>query len=302
LYYGSVGWGDYDNDGDLDILSNGQTNRLSSELRIYKNVFASVLSNTTPTAPTTLAAGFTFDASGVSVASMTWNAGTDSGTGATPENVLTYDIQISTVSNFASVIFPGQMGASPRMGSYLKPPKIFNSNTYYGVTMKSADPWNAQTTASYGLRTDTTYYYRVKTVDSALAESGWSSNGSAYTGVVPSTSTLAAASTATDGEVLLTWNSAGDDGMNGNLTGTYRIQYATYTPTWSTSSTPTNATTVRYRHECGPWLGAKQADYRSDGGADVLLRFVDWRRSPQLVHYFKQHVRGAVCFDPIGYH
>jgi hypothetical protein len=49
---------------------------------------------------------------------------------------------------------------------------------------------------------------------------------------------LAAASTATDGEVLLTWNSAGDDGMNGNVTGTYRIQYATYTASWSTSSTP----------------------------------------------------------------
>jgi hypothetical protein len=62
--------------------------------------------------------------------------------------------------------------------------------------------------------------------------------------VVPSTSTLAAASTATDGEMLLTWNSAGDDGMNGNLTGNYRIQYATFTASWSTSSTPTNATTV----------------------------------------------------------
>jgi 6-phosphogluconolactonase (cycloisomerase 2 family) len=239
LENGEAHWGDYDTDGDLDVLIAG-----SSNLRVYKNKHDLKQTNTTPTAPTTLAAGFTFDASGVSVASLTWNAGTDSGTGATPENVLTYDIQISTVSNFASVIFPGQMGASPRMGSYLKPPKIFNSNTYYGVTMKSADPWNAQTTASYGLRTDTTYYYRVKTVDSALAESGWSSNGSAYTGVVPSTSTLAAASTATDGEVLLTWNSAGDDGMNGNVTGTYRIQYATYTPTWSTSSTPTNATTV----------------------------------------------------------
>jgi hypothetical protein len=42
-------------------------------------------------------------------------------------------------------MFPGQMGASPRMGSYLKPPKIFNSNTYYGVVLKSTDPWNAQT-------------------------------------------------------------------------------------------------------------------------------------------------------------
>ncbi|MBK8869561.1 MAG: hypothetical protein IPN19_00550, partial [Elusimicrobia bacterium] len=137
-----------------------------------------------------------------------------------------------------------QLGASPRMGSYLKPPKIFNSNSNYGVVLKSTDPWNAQTTASYGLRTDTTYYYRVKTVDAGLAESGWSSGGTMFSAAPPSTSTIAAASTATDGEVLLTWNSAGDDAMNGNLAGTYRIQYATYTPTWSTSTTPTNATTV----------------------------------------------------------
>ena len=51
-------------------------------------------------------------------------------------------------------------------------------------------------------------------------------------------------STAVTGEATLTWASAGDDGMSGNLTGTYRIQYATYTATWSTSTTPTDATTV----------------------------------------------------------
>jgi predicted nucleotidyltransferase len=240
VYYGDVAWGDFDNDSDLDVVVSG-TDGTDSQLRVYKNLSATA--NTEPTAPSVLLGGFTYNAA-VSIASMTWNAGTDSGTGATAENGLTYDIQISTTSNFSKLMFPGQWGASPRMGSYLKPPKIFNGNTSYGVVLKSTDPWNAQTTASYGLRTDTTYYYRVKTVDSALAESAWSSAGTSYTGVAPSTSTLAAAATLNDGELVLTWNSAGDDGMIGNLTGNYRIQYATFTASWSTSTTPADATTV----------------------------------------------------------
>jgi DNA-binding beta-propeller fold protein YncE len=60
--------------------------------------------------------------------------------------------------------------------------------------------------------------------------------------IAPSTSTLAA--TAGLEEVTLSWNSAGDDAIYNPLTGNYRIQYATYTATWSTGSTPTDATTV----------------------------------------------------------
>jgi sugar lactone lactonase YvrE len=61
--------------------------------------------------------------------------------------------------------------------------------------------------------------------------------------IAPSTSTLAAS--ASLDEATISWASAGDDNVNlGNLTGNYRIQYATYTAVWSTSSTPTNATTV----------------------------------------------------------
>ncbi|MBK8576649.1 MAG: VCBS repeat-containing protein, partial [Elusimicrobia bacterium] len=240
LQSGGVAWGDFDNDGDLDILASGSSDVANNQLRVYSNF--TTLANTPPTAPATLSRIFAYNPAGVSIASMTWSAGTDSGTGATVENGLTYDLQISTTSNFSKLMFPGQLGASPRMGSYLKPPKIFNSNTHYGVVLKSTDPWNTQTTASYGLRTDTTYYYRVKTVDSVLAESAWSSAGTLNTGVSPSTSTIA--STAGEGEVTLTWASAGDDGMIGNLTGNYRIQYATYTASWSTSTTPTNANTV----------------------------------------------------------
>jgi hypothetical protein len=61
--------------------------------------------------------------------------------------------------------------------------------------------------------------------------------------IQPSTSTLAV--TTGVEQATLSWASAGDDNVNlGNLTGTYRIQYATFTAAWSTASTPTDATTV----------------------------------------------------------
>lgn len=60
----------------------------------------------------------------------------------------------------------------------------------------------------------------------------------------PSTSTLTAVVGSTTGKVNLSWSSAGDDDTAGDLTGSYRIQYATYSATWDTSSTPTNATTL----------------------------------------------------------
>ncbi|MBL8024425.1 MAG: hypothetical protein JNK54_09130, partial [Elusimicrobia bacterium] len=63
--------------------------------------------------------------------------------------------------------------------------------------------------------------------------------------IAPSTSTLVAVEGSVDGGVALSWASAGDDGMYGNLTGDYRIQYATTAATpWSTSSTPSGAYTL----------------------------------------------------------
>jgi hypothetical protein len=63
--------------------------------------------------------------------------------------------------------------------------------------------------------------------------------------IAPSTSTLVAVEGSVDGGVDLSWASAGDDWMYGNLTGDYRIQYATTAATaWSTSSTPSGAYTL----------------------------------------------------------
>jgi hypothetical protein len=62
--------------------------------------------------------------------------------------------------------------------------------------------------------------------------------------ISPSTSTLSAVTGSGGGVADLSWASAGDDGSTGDLTGNYRIQYATYSATWATGSTPTNATTI----------------------------------------------------------
>jgi hypothetical protein len=243
LEKGQVAWGDADGDGDLDILTAG-TDGLTSLVQVYLSTQSLTATNTAPSAPGTLAAAFSFSVGTVSVASFTWTAGSDSGTGSSGENALSYDIRISTKSDFVPLVAPGEEGASPRLGAYLRPPKVFSGNTAYGVMLTSTNPWTTQSTAGYGLRTDTTYYYQVKTVDAGLATSAWSAGATLNTGVAPSTSTIAASTTAVPGEVALSWVSAGDDGMIGNLTGTYRIQYATYTASWDTHSTPTNGTTV----------------------------------------------------------
>ncbi|MBK6681631.1 MAG: VCBS repeat-containing protein [Ignavibacteriales bacterium] len=52
VYLGSVAWGDYDNDGDLDILLTGTNSSNVKVSKIYKNNNA--ILNTIPSAPTTL--------------------------------------------------------------------------------------------------------------------------------------------------------------------------------------------------------------------------------------------------------
>jgi hypothetical protein len=176
---GAVVWADADGDGDVDLLTAG-TDGANSQLQIYLSTKTLTASNTSPSAPASLTGTFAFTPTGTSVASFTWTAGSDAGTGATAENALNYDVRISTRPDFLPLVVPGQQGASDRRGQYLTPPKIFNSHTAYGVMMKSTDPWTAQTGAAYGLRTDTTYYYQVKTIDAGLAESPWSNVGALW--------------------------------------------------------------------------------------------------------------------------
>ncbi|MBK8871069.1 MAG: hypothetical protein IPN19_08460 [Elusimicrobia bacterium] len=113
------------------------------------------------------------------------------------------------------------------------------------LSTTNATPGSAQSYVATGLTAGLTYYFALFTGDEVPNWSDVSNTASAWLdGTPPSTSTLNTVTGDVDGEIDLTWSSAGDNGESGNLTGTYRIQYATYTVAWSTSSTPTDATTV----------------------------------------------------------
>jgi hypothetical protein len=232
-----VAWGDFNNDNKIDVLVNGTDNAGTRRIRVFWNTTAQA--DIVPTAPTTLSSTFTFTTAGVSAATFKWNPGTDTAPGATTTNMLAYDLQVSTTSGFTGTYtIPGLQTAKPLRGNYYRPPRIYDGNTDHGVFLLSTAPWQAGT-APEGLRTDTTYYFHVRTYDNGLIPSAWSAPGTLWTGVAPSSATLAAASGPNPDNITLAWNAPGDDSTKGNLTGYYRIQYSTVSTTvWSLTSTP----------------------------------------------------------------
>ncbi len=89
VFHNSVVWGDYDNDGDLDILLTGYSISLGDISKIYKN--NSVTSNPAPTAPTGLNAQIIGN-----FVRLSWNHSTDSNTSS---NALNYNIRVGSTTN-----------------------------------------------------------------------------------------------------------------------------------------------------------------------------------------------------------
>ena len=98
VWQGSAAWGDYDNDGRLDLLLTGATNLSGSTLsQLYHNVSVGV--NTAPAAPTGLgAAGIA-----TGTATLTWAAAGDvQTTGAG----LSYNLRVGTTPGGSNVVNP----------------------------------------------------------------------------------------------------------------------------------------------------------------------------------------------------
>jgi len=83
-------WGDYDNDGRIDLFAGAGTNRL------FKNMTA--LSDTPPTAPGALASS-----AGSNWVVLSWHAATDA---QTPSSGLSYNLRVGTAPGTADVVNP----------------------------------------------------------------------------------------------------------------------------------------------------------------------------------------------------
>jgi hypothetical protein len=95
LNNGSAAWGDYDNDGALDLVCAGASGYIPPTTKLYHN--AGAMPDTPPTTPGGLSV-----TRGRNSALLTWNAATD----AEQTGGLTYNVRIGTVTNGINVVSP----------------------------------------------------------------------------------------------------------------------------------------------------------------------------------------------------
>ncbi|MDI6767022.1 MAG: FG-GAP-like repeat-containing protein [Bacteroidota bacterium] len=142
VYRSSVAWGDYDNDGDLDILLCGITPS-GPVLKIYQN--DGITFNTVPNAPTGLS-----DSVLGNTITLIWNKATDT---ETPQNGLTYNLRIGTEDNGINNLSP----MADVSNGYRRVVCFGNTNHDTAWTIKNL---------SIG-----TYYWSVQAIDNAFAGS-----------------------------------------------------------------------------------------------------------------------------------
>jgi hypothetical protein len=157
VYDSSVAWGDYDNDGAMDILLTGDTGS-AHIAKIYHNN-ATIL-NTVPSAPSGPAASV----AGANV-TLSWNAASDT---QTPAAGLSYNLRVGTTPGGSQIAAPMAAGSG-----YRRVPQLGNANLGLTATLKNLAAG--------------TYYWSVQAVDTAWAGSAFSDENSFTVTQIPMT-------------------------------------------------------------------------------------------------------------------
>ncbi len=135
-------WGDYDNDGDLDILLTGY-NSGATVAKVYRNNTTTM--NTAPVAPTGLAAAVNGNR-----ATLDWNKSTDA---QTPSNGLTYNLRLGVTPGGVEILSP----MADHGSGYRRLPQLGNTN--------HGNNWQVKNLPNG------TYYWSVQAVDHEFAGS-----------------------------------------------------------------------------------------------------------------------------------
>ncbi|MBU0710527.1 VCBS repeat-containing protein, partial [bacterium] len=197
IHIGSVAWGDYDNDGDLDILLTGQSGSSTYVSRIYRN--NNLTPNSVPTAPSGLTTSVTD-----SNATFSWNKSTDT---ETPQNGLTYNLYVSTTPGSCQVKSP----MADISSGYRKVVQLGNMNHCNSYILKSIP--------------DGKYYWSVQAIDNAFAGSSWAAEDSFKIDTTPPTAPQNIAVTPDNQQITLRWSQNSESDL-----AKYRIYRDTSSP------------------------------------------------------------------------
>ena len=196
-----VAWGDYDGDGDLDVLLAGNTGTAGVDfLGIYRN--NTVISNTPPTAPSYLAV----NVAGTS-ATLSWAEASDA---QTPTAALTYNLRVGTTPGGSQIIAPQSTATGRRLVPTL-------GNAGHGLSARLAQ-W----------KPGTSYFWTAQAVDTGFAGSPFAAEGT-FTALAdrPITESIFFEG---PGRVRVTWR--------GTPAATYQVVTSTNLSDWSLLATP----------------------------------------------------------------
>jgi len=203
IYLGTVSWLDYDNDGRLDLIMEG--NEVGSDiLRLARGLTAPT--NTPPSAPTNLTVRFR----GTNV-DMSWDAASDA---QTPSAALSYSLRVGTTPGGSQIIAPQSAASGVR-----RLPAMGNVQL-------------ARAAHLHGLAPGATYYWSVQTVDGAFTGSPFAMEAS-FT-VPPAAPLNISFARDSGGAIHTTWR--GTPGI------AYRVEVSTNLQNWTTLTTLTAAT------------------------------------------------------------